>query len=525
MSRSVPSKKKKFALLSVFDKTGIAKLAQLLQKADFQIVSSGGTAKTLTDARIAVIPVEKITGNPESFDGRMKTISFQIESGILFDRKNVKHVKEAEDLNIPSIDVVVCNLYPFEQTVGKKGVAISDAVENIDVGGPTMIRAAAKNFKSVVVLTDPADYAWVEEKIVNKSLTEYERQQLASKAFYHLSFYDSQIAHFFSDQLFPEELALPGRRVVSLRYGENPHQQGAVYITPNAKSPFSSLQKQWGRDLSLTNFTDINAGLEAVRLFKTPAAVVIKHNNPCGIALGDNAKEALERAIDADPESAFGGVIILNRPMDLQTAQIITSFKEETKGNMDIVAVPTIDKEAFELLSNTRKSMGIYTFGEIPEITTQRMDTKWIDGGFVLQTRDDNVERGFKDWRVVTKNKPSAKQTSQMQIAWKFITRIKSNAVIVVDKELPMTRGIGTGQTSRVRAVKIALQQAGKFAKEAVLASDSFFPFDDSVKLATEHGIKAIVQQGGSINDKESISAADKVGIVMVFTGRRAFWH
>lgn len=519
------TRSEKYALLSVSDKTGIEQLARILQKADYEILSTGGTAKKLTESDVKVTPVENITGNPESFDGRMKTISFQIESGILFDRKNVKHVKEAEDLNIPSIDVVVCNLYPFEEAIGKKNVTTAGAVENIDVGGPTMIRAAAKNFKNVVVLVDPADYGWVGEKILNKSLTEYERQQLAAKAFYHLSFYDSQIAHFFSDQLFPEELTLPGRRVVSLRYGENPHQKSAVYVTPNAKTPFANLKKQWGRDLSLTNLSDINAGLEAVRLFKTPAAVVIKHNNPCGIALGSDAKEALKRAIDADPESAFGGVIILNRPMDLQTAQIIASFKEETKGNMDIVAVPTIDKEAFELLSNTRKSMGIYTFGEIPEITTQRMDTKWIDGGFVLQTRDDEVDTGFKDWKVVTKKKPSAKQTSQMQIAWKFITRIKSNAVIIVDKELPMTRGIGTGQTSRVRAVKIALQQAGKLTNGAVLVSDSFFPFDDSVKLAAEHGIQTIIQQGGSINDKASIEAADKAGITMVFTHRRAFWH
>ena len=537
---------KKLALLSVYDKTGITEFAQILIKAGYSVTSSGGTAKKLTEAKIAITPVEKITGNPESFDGRMKTISFQIESGILFDRKNAKHVKEAEALNINPIDIVACNLYPFEETIAKKGIAMKDAVENIDVGGPTMIRAAAKNFKNVVVLVDPADYEWVGEKLLKKTLSEYERQQLAAKAFYHLSFYDSQIAHYFSDQIFPQELTLAGRRTISLRYGENGHQQAAVYLTPNAMTPFANLQKKWGRDLSLTNLTDINAGIEAVRLFRTPAAVVIKHNNPCGIALGEDAKEALQRAIDADPESAFGGVIILNRPMGLRTARIISSFKEEAKGNIDIVAVPKIDKEALELLSKTRKSMGIYTFDEIPDLDLHpefisgskkmlnqvqhdnkhiRMDTKWIDGGFVLQTRDDEVQEGFKDWKVVTKKKPSAKQTSQMQIAWKFITRIKSNAIIVVDKKLPMTRGIGTGQTSRVRAVKIALQQAGEFANEAVLASDSFFPFDDSVKLAAEHGIKTIVQQGGSINDKLSIEAADKAGICMIFTGRRAFWH
>ncbi|MEN9407702.1 MAG: hypothetical protein RLZZ455_918 [Candidatus Parcubacteria bacterium] len=511
--------------MSVYDKTGIGALAKTLIHAGYTITSSGGTASTLSDENIPVTPVGKITGNPESFDGRMKTISFEIESGILFDRTNATHVREANDLRVPAIDVVVCNLYPFEATLSKKNLKMPEAVENIDVGGPTMIRSAAKNFKNVVVLVDPSDYVWVGEKLLKKTLSEYERQQLAAKAFYHLSFYDSQIAHHLSDQLFPQELTLPGRRTISLRYGENAHQQAAVYLTPNANTPFRTLQKRWGRDLSLTNLTDINAGLEAVRVFTTPAAVVIKHNNPCGIALGEDATQALRRAIDADPESAFGGVIILNRKMDLKTAKIISSFKEETKGNMDIVAVPAIDDAAFLLLSKTRKSMGIYTFGEIPRIQKERLDTKWIDGGFVLQTRDDDLDEGFKDWKVVTKKKPSAKQTAQMQTAWKFITRIKSNAIIVVDKELPMTRGIGTGQTSRVRAVKIALQQAGNHATGAILASDSFFPFDDSVTLAAAHGIKTIIQQGGSINDTLSIEAADKAGICMVFTDRRAFWH
>ncbi|MBI4084323.1 MAG: bifunctional phosphoribosylaminoimidazolecarboxamide formyltransferase/IMP cyclohydrolase, partial [Candidatus Levybacteria bacterium] len=318
---------------------------------------------------------------------------------------------------------------------------------------------------------------------------------------------------------------LPGRKVNDLRYGENPHQKAAVYATPNGNSPFEHLQKLWGRDLSLTNITDINAGLESIRIFEQPAAVVIKHNSPCGIALGESAKEALQRAIDADPESAFGGVIVLNKPMDMAAAKVIGAFKDAKRGNMDIIAVPHIDHEALAFLQKLRKSMGIYVFGDIPAITKERMDLKWIDCGFVLQERDDFLERGFADWKVVTKKKPTKKQLQQMQTGWKFVTRIRSNSVIVVDKKLPMTRGIGSGQTSRLRSTKIALSQAGKFAKNAILASDSFFPFDDSVKLASQHGISAIVQQGGSINDKASIDAADRAGIAMVFTGRRAFWH
>jgi phosphoribosylaminoimidazolecarboxamide formyltransferase/IMP cyclohydrolase len=312
--------------------------------------------------------------------------------------------------------------------------------------------------------------------------------------------------------------------MTNLRYGENPHQQAAVYLFPLTDSPFSNLQKQWGRDLSHVNITDINAGLESVKQFREPAAVIIKHNCPCGIALGKTPAEALKRAIEADPESAFGGIIVMNQPMDLKAAKEIGKFKDERKSNIDIVAVPDIAKNALEYLSKVRKSMGIYTFGNISNYE-DKYHVRQIEGGVVIQTPDAEIEKGFTDWKVVTKKKPSAKQISQMKIAWKFISRIKSNAIIVVDKELPMTRGIGTGQTSRVRSTKIALQQAGKMAKNAIMASDSFFPFDDSVTLANEAGITTIVQQGGSINDHLSINAADKAGMVMVFTGRRAFWH
>ncbi|MDO8658039.1 MAG: bifunctional phosphoribosylaminoimidazolecarboxamide formyltransferase/IMP cyclohydrolase [Candidatus Levybacteria bacterium] len=545
----------KYALLSVYDKTGIVDFARKIEELGYKIISTGGTAKTLTENGVKVVPIQKITGNPESFDGRMKTISFQIESGILFDRSNPSHIKQAEELNIKPIDIVACNLYPFEKTVAGPKVNINDAVENIDVGGPTMVRAAAKNFKSVLVVVDPEDYEKISNYLKNtelyssseqskssssrqaRTIPDFDiRQELAAKAFAHLSFYDSQIANYLNKNiLFPKEITIPGRLLMNLRYGENPHQKGAVYLKPNTNSPFNSLKRLWGREASLINITDINAGLEVVKMFKEPAAVVIKHNSPCGIALGKTTKEALERSIAGDPESAFGGIVVLNKPMDMDTAEVINSFKETTKGNMDIIASPDIDEKTLNYLKTLRKSMGIYTFGKLKTQNSKlktdsiglknEMNLKWIDGGFVLQTVDDNIDESFKNWKIVTKIKPNKKQLEQMKVAWKFVTRIRSNSIIIVDRSLPMTRGIGSGQTSRFRSTQIALKQAGKHVKDGILASDSFFPFGDSIKMAGKDGIGAVIQQGGSINDKASIQTADELGIPMVFTGRRAFWH
>lgn len=514
----------RYALISVYDKTGIVAFAKYLHGLGYKIISTGGTAKILIENNIPVIPIQEITGNPESFDGRMKTISFQIESGILFDRKNPAHIKEADKLNIKPIDIVVCNFYPFEKTIGNPRVSQTAAIENIDVGGPTMVRAAAKNFQHVLVVTDPNDYPIIEAALKQKATTQDLRRKLAAKAFGLISFYDSQIAAYLNTDLFPETFTLPARKLLELRYGENPHQLASVYRHPNTKSFLNALKKQGGRDLSLINVTDINAGLESVRLFSEPAAVVIKHNTPCGIALGKTPTQALSRAIDADPQSAFGGVIVLNKPLDMKTAKIIASFKTEKKGNIDIIAAPLIHKEALELLTKVRKNMGLYSFGKINQ-PGMRMNIKWIDGGFISQTSDDDIEEGFKNWKCVTKIKPTKKQLTMMQTGWKFISRMKSNTIIVVDKNILMTRGIGSGQTSRIGAAHIALNQSGKFADGAMLASDSFFPFDDTVRLAAHHKIKAIVQQGGSIHDEDSIRAADELGIAMVFTGRRAFWH
>ncbi len=520
----VKKPQEKFALISVFDKTGVIEFAKNISSLGFKIISTGGTAKVLEGEGIKVIPIQDITGNPESFDGRMKTISFQIESGILYDRKNKKHQEEAKKLKIKQIDIVVCNLYPFEKTVSDKNVKFEDAIENIDVGGPTMIRAAAKNNKNVLVITNPVDYQNIFNLLSENKIDEKIRIDLAAKAFHHLSFYDSQIAHFLENKKqFSDEESIPGRKKIDLRYGENPHQKAAVYIEPNTNSPLATLEKITGRDLSATNFTDISAGLESVRIFKENAAVVIKHNSPSGVALGDSIHQALERAVTADPESAFGGVIVLNQPMDLKTAKTFANFKEENGVLIDIIAAPSIKNEAVEFIKNIRKSTGIYVFGKIPSKRSNTKHLRFFDGGFIMQEFDDDLS--FSKWKVVTEVKPTKLQLKQMQIAWKFIGRIRSNTIIVVDKTLPMTRGIGSGQTSRVRATKIALEQAGDFNKGAILASDSFFPFDDSVKLAVKAGIGAIIQQGGSVNDKASIEAANKAKISMIFTSQRKFWH
>ncbi|MBI2018819.1 bifunctional phosphoribosylaminoimidazolecarboxamide formyltransferase/IMP cyclohydrolase [Candidatus Daviesbacteria bacterium] len=507
----------KYALLSVYDKSGITDFARVLIKSGYKIIATGGTYEQLKKAGIDVTPIEEVTGNPrDAFDGRMKTISFQIESGILYDRKNKSHVEQAEKLGVPQIDVVVCNFYPFEE---------KPSVETIDVGGPTMIRAAAKNYENVVVVVDSKDYEKVARAISSGKLTGELRRELAAKAFYHLSYYDSQIGTYFSKELFPPKLTIPLTKKEDLRYGENPHQVGALYLVPNTNSPLAKLEYLWGRRLSGTNTGDIFTGLETVRQFSDPAACVIKHLSPCGIATGKDARQALERALEADPVSAFGGVVVLNQAMDINAAKIIASFKYEREGNIDVVAVPQITKDALELLKKVRKSMGIYVFGNIPKDRSETLDIKWFSGVVLLQTHDDNAEEGFKNWQAVTKKKPSEKQLELMKFGFKAVKAVRSNAVIVIDKDVPITRGIGSGQTSRVGATKIALEQAGNYTRGGILVSDSYFPFDDSVRLASKYGISAILEQGGSVNDQASIDAANEARIPMVFSQRRAFRH
>ncbi len=520
-------KTQKYALLSVSDKTGIVDLARTLDSLGFRIISTGGTAKALTDAGLGVIPIEDVTGNPESFDRRMKTISFQVESGILYDRTNPSHVQQAKDLGIKSIDLVVCNLYPFEKTVGGPDSTFDQAVESIDVGGPTMVRAAAKNHKNVLVVVDPADYKKIAETLTTGSVTNELRQELAAKAFRHLSFYDAQIGEFLGNgEMYPEEIALPGRRSITLRYGENPHQTATVYFEPGTDSPLTKLNRLGGKELGYVNFFDIAAGLESVRMFDEPCAVVIKHNTPSGIALGNSYYEAIIRAVEGDGQSAFGGIMVVNGPIGIEEARAFAEFKKGSGVLMDVLAATSVTDEAVEFLLKLRKNQtGIYSFGEIPQKRSNQRHIRHFDGGFVMQDWDDDPEGSFDNWNPVTIKKFTPEQTRLGQFGWKVIGRVRSNTVIVIDKEIPMTRGIGSGQTSRVLSTEIALKRAGPHTKGGILVSDSFFPFGDSVKLAAKRGIAAIVQQGGSNRDNASIEAANKAGVAMVFTGKRAFWH
>lgn len=508
-----------YALISVFNKSGIVEFARSLKDLDYSIISTGGTAKLLKESGIDVTPIEEVTGNPEMLDGRIKTISMQIEGSLLVDWKNQSHVEQAKKHGLLNISLVVCNLYPFEQ---------KNEIENIDVGGPAMLRAAGKNYRNVLPVIDPGDYLLVIDALKSGRVPEETRIELAAKTFEHLSFYDTQVAKFFRKQtsvIYPDQLTIPGRKVKELRYGENPHQSASLYLTPNSNSPFENLEHITGRELSMMNVTDINAGLEAVRIFDEPAAVVIKHNTPCGIALGSTPSEALQRAIDADPESAFGGVVVMNKPFDKKSAEVVTSFKDERRGLFDIVAAPGIDQDAQEILKSVRKTMGVYVLNGIRKPAKEDMVIKEIIGGFTYQSADWDVQLARSGWQVVTKKQPSEEQMKQMEIAWKFIRRMRSNTVVIMDKTLPQTTGIGTGQTSRYRAALMAIELAGDKAEGAVLASDAFFPFDDIVSLAAKHKIGAIIQSGGSINDKASIEAANKAGIPMVFTNERTFWH
>lgn len=514
---------KKLAVLSVFDKSGISDIAKALIDAGYGIISTGGTAKALKKDGIQVKEAEDITGFPESFDGRVKTLHPKIHGGILYRRDNKKDVVDAKKLGILPIDFVICNLYPFEKTVQKSGVSQSEVIENIDIGGPTMVRAAAKNHQSVTVVVSSDDYGLVVNAIKSGGTTLDLRKKLAGKAFRHTAFYDSLVADYLDPEKFPRELTFAGRLVQPMRYGENLHQQAGWYMHPLTKTPLKNLINIADKQPSATNVMDIDVGLEAIRFFKEPAVVIIKHNNPCGIALGETVCEAFESAIDSDVESAFGGAVIFSRRFDSDCATIVEQFKLN-RGQFDIIAAPSVDRNALARLRKVRPNTEVYEFGKISQGADQ-INIKMMTGGFIYQDADIKVDEGFKKWRVVTNKKPTASQLEQMRFAWNCLRRVHSNTIIVVDKKLKMTRGIGLGQTSRVRSTRLALDLAGKNVKDGILASDSFFPFEDSVELAAKYGIGAIIQQGGSIGDQRSIDAANKAGIPMVMTDTRAFWH
>ncbi len=516
------------AILSVYDKAGLVEFAQGLGRLGIELFSTGGTKHTLEEQKVAVRGIEELTGFPEILDGRVKTLHPAVHGGLLARRDLPQHTAQLQEHGLGYIDMVVVNLYPFMATISKPNVTLEDALENIDIGGPTMLRAAAKNFPSVLVVSDPADYPTILDALDKGSVDQALRRNLAAKAFQHVAFYDTVISQYLRDpkEIFPQELTLAFHHKATLRYGENPHQQGALYAEPMVS--YSSLvlgEQALGQPPSLCNINDLSAALESVRDYiGRPAAVVIKHATPSGFALGSTLAQALEKAIHADATSAFGGIIGLNQPLDIETARVIAAFKEQESSNIDAIVAPGAAEAAVDLLKKTRRRMILFTVPPLSLLPEQSMNFKHIPGGILYQEANVGPVNA-SGWKTVTKTSPSPAQLAAMHDAWTLIRRIRSNTILVWDVNEGVTLGIGSGQTSRVGAAKLALEQAGDRARGAILVSDSFFPFPDSVELAASYGIGAIIQQGGSINDKLSIEAADAAGIPMVLSGERAFWH
>lgn len=504
----------RLALLSVSNKTGIIDLARnLVEEFDFDLISSGGTAQALKDAGLPVTKVADYTGSPEILGGRVKTLHPRIHGGILARRDVPQDITDLENNQIRPIDLVVVNLYPFEETIAKPGVTLSEAVEQIDIGGPAMLRASSKNFAHLAVLCDPAQYdEYLEELRQNNGVASLEfRQKAALKGFSHTASYDCAIASYLAEA---QQYTLSGTQLQSLRYGENPHQPATWYQTGTTPTGWTAATKLQGKELSYNNLVDLEAARRIIAEFTdTPAATIIKHTNPCGTALGSTISEAYQKAFNADSTSAFGGIVALNRPIDAATAS------ELTKTFLECVVAPSCDVEAQEILAK-KSNVRVLT---LADLSSGPKDTvKAIAGGFLVQTSDDIIA-DTSQWQVVTERQPTDSELAELLFAWKVCKHVKSNAIVVTSDRT--TLGVGAGQMNRVGSVKIALEQAGEKAKGAILASDGFFPFDDSVKTAAAAGITAIVQPGGSLRDKDSIIAANELGLLMVLTGVRHFLH
>ncbi|OKH28363.1 bifunctional phosphoribosylaminoimidazolecarboxamide formyltransferase/IMP cyclohydrolase [Chroogloeocystis siderophila] len=514
----------RLALLSVSDKTGLVDFARsLVAEFGFDLISSGGTAQALKDAGLPVTKVADYTGSPEILGGRVKTLHPRIHGGILARRDVPQDVADLENNQIRPIDLVVVNLYPFESTIAQPDVTLPDAIEQIDIGGPAMLRAAAKNYAHLTVLCDPALYeAYLEELRQHDGNASLEfRQECAIKAFSHTSGYDQAIAFYLRgqgsevrDQSLSQQYTLEGTQLQVLRYGENPHQEAAWYQSGAVASGWAAAKKLQGKELSYNNLVDLEAARRIIAEFTdTPAATIIKHTNPCGVALGNSLVEAYAKAFNADSTSAFGGIVALNQSIDAATAT------ELTKTFLECVVAPGCEAEAQEILAAKSKLRILI----LPQLSAGPKETvKVIAGGFLVQAADDVVADTNK-WQVVTQKQPTPEQFAELLFAWKVCKHVKSNAIVVTRDRT--TAGVGAGQMNRVGSVQIALEQAGKKANGGFLASDGFFPFDDSVKTAAAAGISAIVQPGGSMRDQDSINAANDLGLVMVFTGIRHFLH
>ena len=513
----------KRALVSVSDKLGLVDFGKQLAAAGIEILSTGGTARSLREAGIAVIDVAEYTGSPEIMDGRVKTLHPRVHGGLLM-RDLAEDRAALASIGGAPIDLVVVNLYPFEQTV-QRGAPHAEVIENIDIGGPSMLRSAAKNHARVTVVVDPSDYAAV-ARALPEAPSEAERARLAAKAFTHTAAYDGAIAGYLtgreadgSRSAFPGTLSLQFERAYGLRYGENPHQQAAFYVERNA--PEGSLARadslgSGGKELSFNNFVDCEAALDAVREFEGPAAVVVKHTNPCGVAEASSLAEAYRVAREADALSAFGGIVALNRAVDAETARVLA----ETF--LECVVAPSFEEEALAILRGKKNLRLLATRGWLPP-TYGELTFKRVGGGLVAQDRDAVAAAEIAAAKVVTRRTPTADEQRALGFAWRVCKHVKSNAIVLAKGA--RTVGVGAGQMSRVVSVEIAVKKAGAEAKGAVLASDAFFPFPDGLEAAAAAGVTAAIQPGGSVKDPEVIAAADKAGIAMLFTGVRHFRH
>lgn len=522
-------------MISVSDKTGVVDLARGLHELGVEVISTGGTAKALGEAGVPVTPISDVTGFPEILDGRVKTLHPKVHGGLLGRRDLEEHRRQMAEHGIAPIDLVAVNLYPFRATVSRPGVTLEEAVENIDIGGPSMVRSAAKNHRDVIVLVNPERYPEVLQALRERGdLAPERRLALAVEAFRHTAFYDAVIAEYLGGvagrgwRSFPAELTLAFERAYPLRYGENPHQEAAFYRDPLGDGAVLAAAKQLqGKELSYNNLNDAQAAWALVKEFGDPAAVAVKHANPCGVATASSLAEAYRRAYAADPVSIFGGILAFNRTVDGETAMALADVF------LEVIIAPGFSAEARDTLERKRNLRllevggapaggGAGAAGASPAPPARDFDLRRIEGGLLLQGADAPGAAPH-EWKCVTRARPEGRDLEELAFAWKVVKHVKSNAIVVAKGM--QTLGVGAGQMNRIDAARIALRHAGERARGAHLASDAFFPFPDVVEEAAAAGIRAIVQPGGSVRDEESIRLADEKGLIMLFTGRRHFRH
>lgn len=514
---------KKRALLSVSDKTGIVDFARELHTLGYEIVSTGGTEKAVAEAGVPVTNISEITGFPECLDGRVKTLHPAVHAGILAMRSNKEHMAQLEKLGIGTIDIVAINLYPFKETILKPNVELHDAIENIDIGGPTMLRAAAKNWQDVAVVVDSADYTQIIDELKGGEISNKKKFELCLKVFEHTAAYDALIAQYLRKQIapdvLPELLTLTYEKVDDMRYGENPHQSAAFYREPVGSTQNLAYATQLhGKKLSFNNINDTNGAIDLLREFdiSVPTAVAVKHANPCGVGVGDTILDAYLRAYEADPVSIFGGIVALNKEVGAELAG------ELAKTFLEVIVAPSFTADAREILEKKKNIRLLALSGVAEKNTPDMLDLKKVRGGLLVQGLDTQLLND-SEMRVVTKRAPTKEEMETLLFAWCVVKHTKSNGIALAHGKSSV--GIGPGQTNRITALELAIKYAGEKAHGSVMGSDAFFPFSDCVEAAVAAGITAIIQPGGSVRDEDSIKACDEHGIAMVFTGMRHFKH